>query len=82
MVELSIDEDKKLFILSGEVELIFRNRRVKYYFLDILKAIFLPDNLINIPFVESEKESVLQKIQEALIKYGISQTDSDQIKTA
>ena len=78
-IELNIDESKKEFILSGNIEKITKNHRAKYFFLDFLKARFLAKT-ISITYPENEGELYLKKIQDSLEKYGIEQIDSPEIK--
>lgn len=79
-LELTIDEEKKVFILNGDLDSILKSRRAKYYFQDVLKAVFT-DNLIYIPYLEaSDRDDTLKKIHKSLKKYGIQQIDSDDIR--
>ncbi|MGB8647649.1 MAG: DEAD/DEAH box helicase [Anaerolineae bacterium] len=79
-VELSIDEESSGFILSGDTNSIGKHYRAKYFFLDVLKAVFEADGTIVVPYRKEEKERILKQIQGSLQKYGIQQTDSDLIK--
>lgn len=79
-VELSIDEDRHQFTISGDVSQIIKNHRARYFFIDVLKASFNGDKSATIPYHEEEKESVLKRAHDALQKYGIEQTDSARIK--
>lgn len=79
-VELSIDEDRRQFGISGDVSQIIKNHRARYFFIDVLKASFNGDISASIPYNEEEKESVLKRIYDALRKYDIKQRDSTRIK--
>jgi SNF2 family DNA or RNA helicase len=79
-VELNIDEEKRQFIIHGDISLIVANRRAKYYFLDVLHAV-INGTAVVIDYIETDKESVLQDIQNALEKYNIEQKDSERIKS-
>lgn len=79
-VELDIDEKKKEFIIKGETSSIRENYRAKHFFLDFLKARFLENGEIVIPYDE-DRELLLKKIQSSLEKYDIKQSDSPEIKT-
>jgi len=79
-VFLNIETSSKVFTLSGGVGAIINNRRAKFYFKDYLRATFEADK-INIPYLDdNERENTLKKIQNALVKYGIPLTDSQEIK--
>lgn len=79
-VELHIDESKNEFILKGATKNIIKNRRAKYFFLDFLKANFLNNGYITISYgKENERDRTLKKIQNALEKYEIEQSDSNEI---
>jgi SNF2 family DNA or RNA helicase len=79
-IELNIDENKKAFVITGETQKIIKNHRAKYFFLDYLKARFLENGRIIIPYQEMDREQLLKKIQNSLEKYGIQQFDSPKIK--
>lgn len=79
-VELNIDEDSNEFVITGETQKITKNHRVKYFFLDYLKAAFLENGRITIPYKKEDREQLLNKIQKSLEKYGIQQVDSLGIK--
>lgn len=80
-VELNIDQERKEFLLKGETNKINNNRRAKFFFQDALSATFLKDGTIVIPyFHDEERDLTLKKIQNALSKYEIEQSDSQQIK--
>jgi len=79
-VEINIDEKKRKFIISGNIDSITKNYRAKHFFLDFLKARFLDNGIIIIPYFENDREQILKKIQDSLKKYGIEQIDSQQIK--
>lgn len=79
-VELNIDEEKRQFLIHGDISLIVTNRRAKYYFLDVLHAV-INDTSVAIDYIEADKESVLQDIQTALEEYNIEQKDSERIKS-
>jgi len=79
-VELQIDEDQHQFLISGDVSQITKNHRAKYYFADVLKASFNNTISASIEYDEEEKESTLKRIQDALMKYGIEQKDSERIR--
>lgn len=70
-VELNIDEEKRQFQIHGDISLIAKNRRAKYYFLDVLNAI-INDTSVVIDYIEEDKEVVLQDIQNALEEYNIA----------
>jgi SNF2 family DNA or RNA helicase len=78
-VELQIDEDQQEFLITGDVSLILKNHRARYFFLDVLKASVI-EEAISVAYAEDEKESVLNKIQDALSKYRIDQRDSADIR--
>jgi len=79
-IELNIEESKKEFVLSGNINTLLKNYRAKNYFIDFLKASFNNDNTVTIPFEQDERENTLKKIQDSLTKYGIDQSDSSEIK--
>ena len=79
-VELLIDEDKHEFLISGDVSQIINNHRARYYFADVLQASFIGNISINIKYNENDKEFTLKRIQDALLKYGIEQKDSERIR--
>ncbi len=80
-VELNINENRNEFIINGDTEAIRSNRRAKYFFQDFLNASFLENGQISVPYREErERDSTLKKIQAALGKYKIEQTDSAEIK--
>ena len=79
-VELNIDENSNEFVITGETHKITKNHRVKYFFLDYLKAAFLENGRITIPYKKEEQEQLLKTIQRSLEKYGIQQVDSPKIK--
>ncbi|TVZ60038.1 helicase-like protein [Flavobacteriaceae bacterium MAR_2010_105] len=80
-VELNIDENRNEFIINGDTEAIRNNRRAKYFFQDFLKASFLENGQISVPYMEErERDNTLKKIQTVLRKYKIEQTDSAKIK--
>lgn len=80
IVQVSIDEAHREFVISGEIQGITKNYRAKYHFLDVLKASFHSDNRITIPYEDKERELVLKKVQKSLAKHGIEQVDSPAIK--
>lgn len=80
-VELNIDEKKKEFSITGKTGDIQNNRQAKYFFQDYLKASFFANGSITIPYnEENERDGILKKIQAALKKYKIEQSDSTKIK--
>ncbi len=81
IVELNINEHNKEFIINGDTLVIHSNRRAKYFFQDFLNASFLESGQISIPYKEErERDNTLKKIQAALRKYKIEQTNSAEIK--
>lgn len=79
-VELNIDEQKNVFLITGDTSLIVNNHRAKYYFTDYLKAKIDDSGVIYISYADKEREIVLNEIQNSLRKYKIIQTDSSEIK--
>lgn len=79
-LELNINDEKKEFILEGSTTEITKNRRVKYFFLDFLKATFHDNSTISVPYQDENKEQILKKIHDAFVKYGIEQSDSNTVK--
>ena len=80
-IQLGIDENKKIFIITGDLSLITRNRRARYYFLDVLNSVFDTDSA-TIHYEEKDKENILKKIQNAFESFGIEQLDSPNILAA
>lgn len=78
LIEINIDELKSEFVLSGNLTELFQNRRAKFYFIDFLRARLVADKHVTIPYVE--RKNVLNKIRNALVKYGIPSSDSTAIK--
>jgi SNF2 family DNA or RNA helicase len=81
-IELSINEEKHQFILSGDLSLLTKNYRAKSYFFDVLQASFKEPKEIIIEYGEEDKESTLKRIQDVLTKYGIGVDDSPEVKKA
>ncbi len=81
VVLLNIDETKKEFVLVDEDKTIINNRRAKYFFQDFLDGKFVSNKQINIPYLDNTlREKKLKQIQSALLKYGIVQDESKEIK--
>lgn len=79
-VDLNIDQEKHLFVISGDVTQLAKNRRARYFFLDVLKASFDGNEAVNVPFNDGEEEAVLKSIHDSFSKYGIRHRDSAAIK--
>jgi SNF2 family DNA or RNA helicase len=79
-VEISIDEARRQFRITGDVSKVVKNYRARYFFIDILRASFEDEASISVAYEDDEKEAVLSNIQDALRKYGIEQRDSVRIK--
>ncbi|MBO0953116.1 DEAD/DEAH box helicase [Fibrella forsythiae] len=78
-VLIDIDENKQAFLLIDVDNLILKNYRAKSYFKSFLNAEINTKGDFSIPFQELEKEIILNKIQDALQKYSIKYTDSENI---
>ena len=80
-VELDIDDKESFFLLKDRNNSISNNRRAKSFFIKFLNASF-ESHIVKIPITKSEtKDVLLQKIQKALSKYKVQQTDSENIKS-
>jgi hypothetical protein len=79
-IVFNIDEESKEFVLKGETEDLFADRRIKFYLTNTLKAIFHDDRTITIKYTEEDREYFLKSIQDAFNKYGIEQVASPEIK--
>ena len=62
-VELNIDEDNCQFVISGDIAQILKNRRARYFFLDVLKASFhdigSPEEKLFIVLIDKQSVSLL-----------------------
>jgi len=82
LIDIDINEEEKVFLLTGDTEEIKRNYRAKNYFLDILNANFHETGEIFIKFDEDNKDEILSKIHKILNKYNIASNDSSKIRLA
>jgi len=80
IVELTINEERREFVITGDTSSIKDNYRAKHFYLDFLKADFVDNGEIVIPY-DQDRELILKKIQNSLEKYDIQQVDSAAIKT-
>ena len=81
MIDIDIDRDKKCFILSGDINSVYSNRRASYFFEEALSAKF-EDSIISVPYeLDDDINTVLSEIKSSLDKYDIIQGDSENIKT-
>ncbi len=79
VIEIDIDTQKNLYILSGDIINLISNRRSLIYLRDYLHVIEVKDHL-KIPFETEEKEVVLQNIQKLLQKFGFTESTTSTIK--
>ncbi len=79
-IDIEINNADNLFLLTDNNSLIKNHRRASLFFKKFLKANYYTTNVLSIPYLEGNKESILKKIQEALEKYGIEQIESENIK--
>lgn len=67
-IHIDIDQQENQFLLTGDIQDLLKKRRAKMYLKDYLSAEFF-DQRICISYDNEEKELVLQKIQQLLIKF-------------
>lgn len=67
-IHIDIDQQENQFLLTGDIQDLLKKRRAKMYLKDYLSAEFF-EQRICISYDNEEKELVLQKIQQLLIKF-------------
>ena len=72
---VDVDEEKGIFILTGDIDLLISNRRAKIYLLDFLAGIIRTTS-VEIGFIPEERDYVITKIKDFLTKFGITQVNS------
>src|SRR5688572_20802692 len=78
---LHVDQNQKVYILDGDLNAILNNRRLRYYFKDVLKADFDTDGKIAISYQDDERrDEILRAIHEAVNKYGLEVIDSQAVE--
>lgn len=79
-IHIQIDENEKKFILKGNVEKLINSRRAKTYIKDYLDSDISYSDRIYIYYEDEEKEIVLTKIREMLVKFNLLEQTSDIVK--
>lgn len=79
-IKLDISRDESSFVLKDSSGLIKANRRASHYFTMFLKANYVNDSILIIPFGEGEREILLRDIHKSLEKYGLKKVDSKNIE--
>lgn len=74
-ISVDVDENKNIFILSGDIDELLANRRAKIFLKDFLKAVF-KNNQIEVEFLPEERDFVIKKIQDFLRKFGVTSLNS------
>ncbi len=81
-VSIDIDREAKRFVLVDEMGLVSYNKRANHFFRNFLHANFIGQEII-IDYSESQSPNILlKKIHDALNKYNICQTDSENVREA
>ena len=78
-IEINIDEDKSAFILSGATKELLNNRRAKFYFNDNTNYEVINES-IAIYFEKSQRENRLNKLKDALKKFGYTTSNSEKVR--
>ncbi|WP_102262596.1 DEAD/DEAH box helicase [Mesobacillus jeotgali] len=76
---LEINEEERIFILSGDTDGLISNKRSKLYLKDFLNVTDFNSKLIKIPYNLDDKENILIKIQGMLGKYGFDEQRTNKI---
>jgi SNF2 family DNA or RNA helicase len=76
---LEINEEERIFILSGDTDGLISNKRSKLYLKDFLNVRDFNSKLIKIPYNLDDKENILIKIQGMLGKYGFDEQRTNKI---
>lgn len=75
-IQIHINEVTCQYQLEGDVDILWTNRRARFFMSDYLNAIYVEGQSIAIPFSkekEGDKEKVLTDIQAMLEKYGFAE---------
>ena len=77
-VSVDVDENKNVFILSGDIDQLLENRRAKIFLKDVLDANFM-NAQFEIGYLPEERDYIIRRIQEFLVKFKATQLNSKQI---
>ncbi|RYE54892.1 MAG: ATP-dependent helicase, partial [Sphingobacteriales bacterium] len=77
-IYLDIDVEQSLFRITGETFSILRNRPLRFFLFNSLKAID-ENSIIAVPFTPDTRENVLTSIKEALIEHELEVTESERV---
>jgi SNF2 family DNA or RNA helicase len=78
-VKIDIDEKKSRYLLTGDVELLSKNRRAVFS-LNYLNADFSQEMSIVIPYEEATRESIFEGIHGILEKFGLEEIRSEKVQ--
>ena len=79
-INISLDDKKASFILSGNLTEVLSDKSIKFYLKYSLNADFSDENRILIGFEQGNKEDILKRIHELLSRYSVTETHSKDVE--